>query len=288
MNDRRAPPLARLAACLLAPALALAQGPDRAGVERKLELLASYLDSSAARRIDSGDHGDARALLEQAREAQVRALAALEEGRVDEAATLAGDALRVFSRATMSLHGAAARPEQRRDRAQGLRAEIDAYRKAFREGLAEKGPAAAGLLDERALDRLLTQADAHGAAGRDREAEALLVEAQQVVATALTRLRRNETVVYSLEFRTPADEYRYERERARGFALLVEHVGTMSEPSAGARKLVDRFLDNARKLEQQAASEADAGDFAAAVRSMEEANRSYMRALQSLGVPVSG
>ncbi len=265
-----------------------AQDPEVAA-QRKIGLLQQYLISGAAQRVEASGDAAAIELLGTARSAHESAAAALAGGRVSEAEDHAREGLRAFSRATVVLKRV--RPAAYADdpaRNARLRKEIEAHRAAFMEGAREKGPQAAALLDTTRFDHLLKRAEDLEGAQEGRRAAESLREARDLLVLALARLRQNDTVVYSLDFRTPADEYRYELERNRGYELLVQEMQGRLGADKTKRVLVQRFLDLGRELAARAAELAAVGDHKVAIERMEEANKNLIRALQYMGVPVSG
>jgi hypothetical protein len=294
--------LSRLAASGLALSLLLSQyalAQSAAQMEQKLRLLDGYLSSGAASRIEASDNAAARALLEQAGALRQQARSALDAGAAEDADAPLSAALRLFSRATLALRGesvtsqAAVPKKQNEDQAERRRNEallqdIEGYRDYFLEGLKDQGPSAAGLLDLDRLEQILRDARSHSDAGRHLQAHALLKEAHYMTATAAARIRHNQTVVYSLEFRTPADEYRYEQERAEGLVLLIDEMRAQQDVGLRTQEIVERFRSEGEALRLEAEAQAASGKFKAAIDTMERANKSYTRALQMMGIPVSG
>jgi hypothetical protein len=295
---RAARVLRHLAAASAALSFLLAQGvlaQSTAQMEKKLMLLDGYLSSGAASRIEASDNATAKALLDQARALRQHARGTLDAGASGDADEPISAALRLFSRATLALRGepATASKKQTEDqlesrRNEALRRDVEGYRDYFLEGLKDQGPAAAGLLDLDRLDRILREAQGHTDAGHHAQAHRLLQEAHYMTATAVARIRHNQTVVYSLDFQTPADEYRYEHERAEGLALLIEQMLTQRDVGPRTLEVVERFRGEGDTLRLRAKAEAASGKFQAAIETMERANKSYTRALQMMGVPVSG
>lgn len=159
---------------------------------------------------------------------------------------------------------------------------IAAFRGSFRETAIPRGPAALALLDERRLDALLRQAEQQHKAGKGDAASATLQEAYMLTEQALIRLRDSETVVYERKFRTPADEYRYERELYRSYESLVAKA--IGEAGKAAPPDVQAMAAEARALDEQATGAAQRGDYALAIRKSEGASAAMQRALERLGV----
>jgi hypothetical protein len=227
-------------------------------------------------------------LLDRAIELREQARRALADGDLDLAEKDIGLALRSISAATTALAQEGRSSEDVARRNAALRDEIRGYRESFNQTVLSKGPQFASLLDAARVDELIAEADALSASGEHARAATPLQEAYQLTVNALTRLRENETVVYSLNFRTPADEYRYEEKRHESYALLVHQMVSSGAAKGSRAELVNRFLEQAARLAEQARREAGAGDHAAAIETMEDANQSMVRALQMMGLSIPG
>ena len=106
-----------------------------------------------------------------------------------------------------------------------------------------KGPSASGLLNRGRVNELLEESRYLEDNGDPQTAQRRIKEAYNMAVAALTRIRENETVVYALDFRTPADEYRYEQNRHQSYSMLVSQMRKSSELGEQALKLAQRYLD---------------------------------------------
>jgi len=284
-SGRRGQPLGW---ALLALALALAPPAARAAadeaLQKKLYLVGYYLDSATSTRIRQSDNRRAQDLLDRAVKLHEEARRALADGDIALAEREIGLALRSISAASTALSQDKAPADETAARNARLREEIVGYRESFDRTLLEKGPQFANLLDAGRLDALLARADEFTRAGEHAKADEPLREAYQLTVDAVTRLRRNETVVYALNFRTPADEYRYEEKRHESYALLVHQMVSQGAAQGPRQALVDRFLEDASRLASEAREQAAGGEHTAAIKSMEDANKSMVRALQMMGL----
>lgn len=126
-------------------------------------------------------------------------------------------------------------------------------------------------------------------AANDRLTEALSVanEANRLIVEAIVRLRSGDTVVVSLTFDSPMEEYAYEQRRFESNEVMVAmniDEGRAVEPPK--RKVVDDHLGEGRRLRAQAEKSAQIGKYPEAVRAMEAASGKLIKALQAMGVPV--
>ena len=108
-----------------------------------------------------------------------------------------------------------------------------------------------------------------------------------LVIQGLTQTRSQETVVYSREFRTPADEYRFEAERFDTYARLMEKVVAQRQPGGSMGEGIRRAREEAVRLKVRATTLAEQGDWKQAIGVMDEANSKLARWLSMMGLPVA-
>jgi hypothetical protein len=230
--------------------------PDlRNGVEQRIKLTQSYLASKTAQKIAETGNSQARQLLQKARELLAQASAQL-------AASTENLALEVGS----------------------IRNEIDAYLESFTQALSEKGPSMAGLLDRQYVADLLSRAEQSQSLGEFDTARSALNQAKQLVVAALIKIRNNETVVYTVEFQTPADEFRYERERYQEYTALGQKLLDSGELETSRVLLFEQLKKNGERLSQEALALAGKGDYPDAINRMEMAVNKLIQGLRLLGV----
>jgi tetratricopeptide (TPR) repeat protein len=105
---------------------------------------------------------------------------------------------------------------------------------------------------------------------------------------SLTKLRKGATLVRSLHFETPEDEYRYEVSRNDTHNILIHTVlkDKLADPRLG--NLMAIPIEQARKLRQQAELEAKNGQFKSAIKTMEKATSQLIRAIRMAGIYIPG
>jgi hypothetical protein len=122
---------------------------------------------------------------------------------------------------------------------------------------------------------------------RFNEAAGVANEANRLIVDTIARMRSGDTVVVSLSFDNPGQEFAYEMRRFESSEVMVAMVledGRNVPP--GLRKNIDALLTEARRQRELGEREAGADKPADAVRLLEGANRQMIKALQALGVPV--
>ena len=261
---------------------------DAASLERQLKGVSTLLESSSAsRQIEASGKPEALRLRDQARVLFEQSRDALRAGDLAAAQKLLTDASRqLFEGARL-----AAPPEDKAKRQQAelqnrltdARAMLDAQRRVVNE----KGGDADGLALVAKVEKLLVEAEPLAAQAPGR-ALALADQAYYLSRAAIGSLRGGETLVRSLNFASKAEEYRYELDRNDSHRMLVNLLLKEKRDTPGIDRMVQGFIDKSAALREQAAQQATAADFEAAVKLMEDATRELVRAIRSAGVFIPG
>ena len=256
----------------------------RADVEQRVKLTRSYLASKTAQKIAETGNPQARQLLQQARQLLAQASAELAQGKLEAAQQKVNLSLQTFTAAGAANTKPAASSENLVREVGSIRTEIDAYLESFTTALAEKGPSMAGLLDRQYVADLLSRAEQAQSLGDYTAARSALHQAKQLIVAALIKIRNNETVVYTVEFQTPADEFRYERERYREYAALGQKLLDSGELEASRVLMFVQLEKAGARLNREAVALAGAGDYPSAISRMEMAVKKLVQGLRLLGV----
>ncbi|HEY5764167.1 MAG TPA: hypothetical protein VIS73_13245 [Rhodocyclaceae bacterium] len=251
-------------------------------LEQKLRLVEMLLKSPAAQARE----GEAAASVAEGREALARARTALSEARLDEAATLADQALKSVSAASRRGASAPLSESAQRKSLDDLGSQLASYRSSIVElGQDPKlGDAARDLLTR--IDSARDESNRLAADGQLGDANRTLAAAYRLAVEEISRLRQGQEVVMSLKFDSPADEYAYDQRRFASNEILVEQMVAQGKADGGRQMLVDKFSADARRIRDEAEGLAAAGDHPGAVVLMEKAVGQLNRALQTMGVPV--
>lgn len=238
---------------------------------QKISLLENLLTrTTASKRLGASDNQEARELVAQARELTALAKENLTAGRPEVASQGVDEAFKRVFAATRMLKKESGSTLVERMRFEELMEAID----SLKSGSASTGNPEA--------ERLI--ADARARAEQDDYAGALklLSQAYEMTASAVALSRDQETVVYTLDFATPGDEYEYEVRRFDGNRMIIDlllrkHPGTTAA-------LVQSYVTKAEEMLLTAETKAGNGKFEDAVRDMEEAGRHQKRAMGLLGI----
>lgn len=276
--------------CLAALCLVLAApwvlAQDREQLERRLQSVATLIESSSAsRQIETSGEPAAREKRDNARLIHREAVATLQAG---DAAT----ATRLLDQATREMMNGArlAKPEQvagvmaRRDfdaRLDSARALLAAQQRITQE----KGGTREAVEATRRIEGLIADAERRAAAGQVDEARPLLDRAYLSARVSIESMRRGDTLVRSLKFANAREEYDYEIDRNDTHRMLIQVLLADRKDMA---TMMQGFIDRAAALRAEAEATAKRGDHAQAIPQLEAATRELVRAIRAGGIYIPG
>ena len=269
--------------CMAAATAQTRVPPDRDQLERKLTSTSTLIESStAAKQIEASGIREANDQRAKARELHGKAGEALRAGDLENSSKLLDESSRAFINAVRL-----AKPEQVADakqrsdyqaRLESTRALLDAQKRIA----AEKNQPRAGETT-RQIEGMIADAERHAQGGRLPDARRAIDQAYLTVKAAIGSMRGGETVVRSLNFATPAEEYHYEIDRNDTHRMLVDML--LKEKRGGS---TDEAVNTAGQLRARAEAEAARKDHPAAIKTLEESTRELVKAIRAAGVYIPG
>jgi len=246
--------------------------------------------SSAARRIEASDNDLAKTNLEGAITFFNHAKEAAENGDGTQADALLSEATSLMFTATrMVKKDKSFVQKDLRDFDTRL-ASIDALCDAYHNIRKEKGlgdPEDSELYPF--VQKRITDAKKLKQQKRLKEGRKVLDEAYVAAKVAIEHLRGGETLVRSLNFETPEDEYHYEVDRNDTHSMLVTVLlKDKIDASDHVKNMVGKFMDKANVLRVKADKQADDGEFEAAISTLELSTKEIVRAIRSAGIYIPG
>jgi len=184
---------------------------------------------------------------------------------------------------TVSIDTTARQNEEYETRLRSINALLDAYQRIA----TEKSQTAQSKALNDQMNMLLGKASRAAVSRKYDEANSALKVAYEQVRDALEKLRGGETLVRSLNFATPEEEYRYELDRNDTYRMLITML-IEEKKTMGVDKRVQQFLDEAGAYRKQAEGEAGHGDFPQAIKTMEQSTRSLIAAMRNAGIFIPG
>ena len=277
---------AALVAASCAAAVALAQqpaAPDASQVERRLASVETLIErSSGAQQIEASGNPAAREKRDAARAKHREAAAAFKAGDVERAAAL-------LPQATTQMFEAVrlASPEQVNDakRRSDFATKMESARalQAAQRRIAAEKKSPGSAETSQAIDRFLAQADTEAAAGRMEAASASLEQGYLLAKAAIGSMRSGDTLVRSLNFDNPKEEYAYELDRNDTHKMLLKMLLDTSKAERAAPAIA-----RSTELRDQAESSARVSDYPNATRLLEESTRELVKAIRAAGVYIPG
>ena len=260
---------------------------ERDGVLMRMQMTESYLKSKTATKIEESGNAEAIQLLEKARQLLDKGKQELEQGNFAAAKQQLSLSIQTFTAAGAANKGSQDSSKKLVSEVSSLQSEIDAYLVSFRSALEEKGPSMSGLLDQQYVESLMASSKQSKSSGDYQSAISNLTKAKNLVVDALIKIRNNETVVYTVEFQTPADEFRYEQERFNEYISLSDTLLEKDEFSEGKIKLFQMQKKAGQQISEEAEALANQGDFESAISRMEDAVKKMVQGLRVLGIQLS-
>jgi tetratricopeptide (TPR) repeat protein len=261
-----------------------------ASLDNKLVLVKRLLTQApAAQRIQQSDSALAKKKLVNAQVLYTRAQSEYSAGRAATATQLLDEALRDIASASSLVPDMAQQAILERNQNKQLREAIvtfQALQNSFSRRMAPAAQTTAVVADVGRIDGLLQQADELIVSGNQHEANRVLSSAYKVVVSALNKMLAAETIVYGLKFDSPADEFRHELARNRGYEELIPMALAQFNTARETAVLAERYMQQSRDLRDLANRRASNGDYSAAVKTLQDATGHLQRSLRVAGVVV--
>lgn len=278
-----------LALVLLAAPVWSKDLPTAASVERQLTSVRTLIEkSSAARQVARVAAPDALAKQNAARELLARAEKAAAGGDHAAASSLLDDAARaMFVAIRQSAPNEVISAKQTTDLDRRV-ASARALQEALVRVVKEKQ---AGDQGQRSIDsvaEMIERAERERVQGDLAGALNSAQTAYLGAKAALSSLRGGDTLVRSLHFETPADEYRYEIDRNDTHRMLVDVLLAERRQSKGVDNMVNQFIEQAAEVRKQAEDQAARKRYDEAIDLLEQSTRSLVRAIRGAGVYIPG
>jgi tetratricopeptide (TPR) repeat protein len=138
------------------------------------------------------------------------------------------------------------------------------------------------------LDELVAEAEKLMNKGETPQARIEMDKAYHLVKVSIDSIRSGQTLVRSLNFETPRDEYLYELDRNDTHSMLVGLLVDEKKQSAYSKDSVARKVIEADKLRAQAESYAAQDAYEQAIELLEQSTKQLVRAIRSAGIYIPG
>lgn len=247
--------------------LAEESGGEQRGLMRQVQ---DQLDAAKSAR-DKGNEKKAAVLLDAAYTDLKRAIAVMASRREPLAEQLGGEDPQDVQRMAK-----AAREYQ--NLSNSVAALGDAYVRIREEERSEKADLSPAII------AISNEAEKLRQTGDLLRGHARLHHAYTLLQGAIGDLRGGDTLVRSLNFATPEDEYRYEEERYENLRLVTRLLTERKRSDARVEKMIALADEQAAFERENARAAAEQGEFATAVQHMEAAAAALIKGVRSAGI----
>ena len=258
-------------------------------VEGNLYFVRTLIErSSAAQKVTASRDPDAIAKREQARAKYQEAQRAVSAGDNETAQQSLNQAkMLMFEAARLADKEGVLEGKKKSDYENRL-GSVQALMAAHERVTEDKGEQAVHRQLEPKVEERVQQAQALAAREEYEAARSELDVAYLSIKASIERLRSGDTLVRSLNFASKEEEYRYELDRNETLRMLVTVLLKDRLQQSGVSQMVDRQMGKANELRQTAEAEAEAGNYQAAIDSLDASTKQIIRAIRSAGVYVPG
>lgn len=269
--------------------LAAAAETDEAVVARRLQNVERLLHvSSGARRVLASDNELAKKIRDHALLRLEQAGKAFDEGDLVAANRLLDEASKTLFQAVRMLGTATATVDKKKRDFEARVESVQILLDALRRIAGEEGSQKAAEKTAAGVERAVAEARALADQGQHDEGRKRLDEGYEAAKLAVEKLRDGDTLVRTLEFETPEEEYRYELDRNDTHQMLVKVLMQEKKTGEQMQQKIDEFVARAKELRGQAEREAAEGMFEQATRTLESATKELVRAIRAGGIYIPG
>ncbi len=138
------------------------------------------------------------------------------------------------------------------------------------------------------LDKILESSNKLERSGNHKAAKIKLDKAYYILQQSIESLRGGQTLVRSLNFANPEEEYQYELDRNDTHKMLMKLLLDEKKSSEYTKKSVLKFTQQADSLRQKAIAATLDKQFEEAIKLLEQSTKQLVRAIRSAGVYIPG
>ncbi len=138
------------------------------------------------------------------------------------------------------------------------------------------------------LEKLVSQADSLLKNGKSLQARAEIDKAYHLLKVSIDLIRSGQTLIRSLNFANKEEEYHYEVDRNDTHSMLVNLLVEEKKQSAYMQKNIQKFVDQAKNMRQQAELHAKYEAYEKAIDLLEQSTKQLVRAIRSAGIYIPG
>lgn len=261
---------------------------DDSKADSRVNFLDKLLTSSTgAKQVMQSDNPDVKALHSKARDLYTQAKSEFEQGNNKEGSALLDQSAKImFQAIRLATPKTAGKEKEKRDY-EKEKTSVEALRKAYNRVSEEKNYKGKEQINTK-VDYFVKIADDLSDKTQFVQAKAELDKAYQLLKISIEAIRGGETLVRSLNFASPEEEYHYELDRNDTHSMLVQLLVSDKGVSDYTQTQVDKFTTMAKSLRTEAEQSAHQGEFKDAILMLEQSTKQLVRAIRSAGIFIPG
>lgn len=264
-------------------------GTEKTPVQSRIDNMFKLLnESSGAKQVINGFSSEAKEKRKQAIDLFDNARESLNSGDSDAASRLLSqsaksmfEAIKLSTPTSMIEEKIIVDYERRKKSVIALK---DAFNRISDENMEEESK---GKVNKQ-LEKLVKQADKLLNTGEIPEARAEIDKAYHLLKVSIEAIRSGQTLVRSLNFDSPKEEYLYEIDRNDTHSMLVGLLTDEKQQSVSIKNNIEKFVEGASILRKQAELYAEGNAFEPAIELLEQSTKQLVRAIRSAGIYIPG
>lgn len=258
---------------------------DAKGTQQKAAFLKNLVNKSVAvETIEKSGDAAAIAKLSEARKLVARAQNDLDAGRIEAANEKLNGALALVNEQTRRLSAKDIRTSRQQEAYEKRLHTVEIFIKAYERVVAEKDVSAPASAHVSEVKKMVAEAKGMASEGRHEDANKLLLRAYKIARGDIRELRDGDTLTRSLNFATPADEYRYERDRNDSHFMLLKFAELEKKPPQNFVTKINTMRDEAKQFRKEAERKAAAGQHADAIDALLRSTDTLLKAIRMTGI----
>ena len=256
-------------------------------VKQKIAIAKMMVMGEAAKKVEHSTDSSAKGLLNKARINISASEAALKKGNNHEALKIVKSALNNANDAIDMVTNENSTINHRARYAQlvnSFRIYKDSYAQQYTQAKRQGDASFDSYSSPRTFQKMDDDAVKLSTNNQHEKANKILAQAQETIIVALTNVFHGKEIVYDKNFETAEEEFEYELARYKNFEDLIPLAIAQKQPSQGAIKLMNVYVEKGKQIALEATEMARKGDHVTAVLGLQESTRQIQRALVSAGV----
>lgn len=245
-------------------------------------------ESSGARQVINGSNSESKQKRQQALELYQQASEKFINGAHDDAAKLLIQSTRLMFEAIKLATPVSLTENKNIEYYAQRKQSVIALRDAFNRISDENNETEIKAKVIKQLEQIIIRAEQLLAEGDNTTARIEIDKAYHLLKVTIESIRSGQTLVRSLLFESLEEEYHYEVDRNDTHSMLIILLVEEKEKSDYTREQINKFVEQAKLLRQQADAYAGDGAYEVAIGLMEQSTKQLIRAIRSAGIYIPG